>query len=45
MLGYGQHSSFTRWFAVEFGVPPAAWRASNGPPQPPGAAANPAAGI
>jgi AraC-like DNA-binding protein len=26
MLGYGQHSSFTRWFCGEFGVPPAAWR-------------------
>jgi AraC-like DNA-binding protein len=30
MLGYGQHSSFTRWFAGEFGMPPAAWRASHG---------------
>jgi AraC-like DNA-binding protein len=26
MLGYGQHSSFTRWFASEFGAPPARWR-------------------
>ncbi len=31
MLGYGQHSSFTRWFAAAFGAPPAAWRARNGP--------------
>lgn len=27
MLGYGQHSSFTRWFGGEFGLSPAAWRA------------------
>ncbi|HWA62788.1 MAG TPA: AraC family transcriptional regulator [Caulobacteraceae bacterium] len=27
MLGYGQLSSFTRWFIAEFGVPPTAWRA------------------
>ena len=27
MLGYGQHSSFTRWFAAEFGASPSAWRA------------------
>ncbi len=33
MLGYGQHSSFTRWFAAEFGAPPAAWRQQNGPPR------------
>jgi transcriptional regulator GlxA family with amidase domain len=26
MLGYGQHCSFTRWFASEFGAPPARWR-------------------
>jgi AraC-like DNA-binding protein len=32
MLGYGQHSSFTRWFATAFGAPPAAWRAGHGPP-------------
>lgn len=25
-LGYGQISSFTRWFSVEFGVSPAEWR-------------------
>jgi AraC-like DNA-binding protein len=31
MLGYAQHSSFTRWFATEFGAPPAAWRAANNP--------------
>ncbi|HWF78353.1 MAG TPA: AraC family transcriptional regulator [Caulobacteraceae bacterium] len=33
MLGYGQHSSFTRWFATAFGAPPAAWRAGHGPPR------------
>jgi AraC-like DNA-binding protein len=33
MLGYGQHSSFTRWFAAAFGAPPAAWRARQGPPR------------
>ena len=27
-LGYGQLSSFTRWFGGEFGVPPARWRNS-----------------
>lgn len=26
MLGYSRHSSFTRWFAAEFGVPPSEWR-------------------
>ena len=26
MLGYGQLSSFTRWFAAEFGMPPTKWR-------------------
>jgi AraC-like DNA-binding protein len=31
MLGYGQHSSFTRWFTAAFGAPPAAWRAGQGP--------------
>jgi len=27
MLGYAQLSSFTRWFAAEFAVPPTRWRA------------------
>jgi AraC-like DNA-binding protein len=27
MIGYASQSSFTRWFAAEFGVAPAAWRA------------------
>jgi AraC-like DNA-binding protein len=27
MTGYGTPSSFTRWFAAEFGMAPAAWRA------------------
>lgn len=31
MLGYGQLSSFTRWFTAEFGVTPSAWRASQAP--------------
>ncbi len=26
MLGYNRLSSFTRWFAAEFGVPPSEWR-------------------
>jgi AraC-like DNA-binding protein len=26
MLGYSQLSSFTRWFAVEFGMPPTQWQ-------------------
>lgn len=26
MLGYGQLSSFTRWFSAEFGVSPSVWR-------------------
>jgi AraC-like DNA-binding protein len=26
MLGYSQLSSFTRWFALEFGVPPTRWQ-------------------
>ncbi|MDE2363203.1 MAG: AraC family transcriptional regulator [Hyphomicrobiales bacterium] len=26
MLGYGQLSSFTRWFAAQFGAAPSAWR-------------------
>lgn len=26
-LGYAQPSSFTRWFAAEFGLPPVQWRA------------------
>ena len=25
-LGYAQASSFTRWFAAEFGMPPVQWR-------------------
>jgi AraC-like DNA-binding protein len=28
MLGYGQLSSFTRWFTAEFGVSPSSWRAA-----------------
>ena len=27
-LGYGQLSSFTRWFSGQFGAPPAKWRSS-----------------
>ncbi|WP_369959763.1 AraC family transcriptional regulator [Pseudomonas benzenivorans] len=27
LLGYSMPSSFTRWFAAQFGIPPAAWRA------------------
>jgi len=27
-LGYGQLSSFTRWFSGQFGTPPAKWRSS-----------------
>jgi len=27
LLGYGTPGSFTRWFAAQFGMPPAAWRA------------------
>jgi AraC-like DNA-binding protein len=34
MLGYGQHSSFTRWFAAEFGAPPALWRQTGAVVQP-----------
>jgi AraC-like DNA-binding protein len=26
MLGYGQPTSFTRWFTCEYGVPPGVWR-------------------
>ncbi|HXQ16353.1 MAG TPA: AraC family transcriptional regulator [Caulobacteraceae bacterium] len=26
MLDFAQHSSFTRWFTAEFGMPPAQWR-------------------
>ncbi len=44
MLGYGQHSSFTRWFATQFGASPAAWRAANNPPAGQRAAAGAAAG-
>jgi AraC-like DNA-binding protein len=38
MLGYGSHSSFSRWFAGAFGMSPRAWRArqaqarAEGPP-------------
>lgn len=28
LLGYRQPSSFTRWFAAEFGVSPSKWRAA-----------------
>ena len=31
MLGYGHHSSFTRWFTSEFGLPPAQWRRGDAP--------------
>lgn len=31
MLGYSMASSFTRWFISQFGMPPAAWRASHKP--------------
>jgi AraC-like DNA-binding protein len=31
MLGYAQLSSFTRWFAGEFGAPPGTWRERNPP--------------
>jgi AraC-like DNA-binding protein len=30
MLGYGQLSSFTRWFTAEFGASPSVWRAPLG---------------
>jgi len=30
LLGYTQLSSFTRWFAVEFGVAPTRWRSKRG---------------
>jgi AraC-like DNA-binding protein len=30
LLGYGQLSSFTRWFIGEFGVPPTRWRSDAG---------------
>ena len=30
MLGYGQLSSFTRWFASEFGMAPSVWRSRAG---------------
>ncbi|GAA4336440.1 AraC family transcriptional regulator [Variovorax defluvii] len=26
MLGYGSHSAFTRWFGIQFGCSPEAWR-------------------
>ena len=32
LLGYSLPSSFTRWFAAQFGATPAAWRAANGKP-------------
>jgi AraC-like DNA-binding protein len=31
LLGYGQLSSFTRWFISEFGAPPTRWRSDAGP--------------
>jgi AraC-like DNA-binding protein len=34
MLGYAQLSSFTRWFAGEFGAPPGEWRDRNLPSWP-----------
>lgn len=33
MTGYASLSSFTRWFAAEFGMAPAAWRAEAAPRQ------------
>ncbi|WP_433765416.1 AraC family transcriptional regulator [Pseudomonas putida] len=39
MLGYSMASSFTRWFISQFGMPPAAWRASH--KQPKGSSAPP----
>jgi AraC-like DNA-binding protein len=30
LLGYGQLSSFTRWFIAEFGAPPTRWRSGPG---------------
>jgi AraC-like DNA-binding protein len=35
LLGYSVPSSFTRWFAAEFGTTPAAWRQANGQPYAP----------
>ncbi|MBA5689240.1 AraC family transcriptional regulator [Rugamonas apoptosis] len=32
LLGYSLPSSFTRWFASQFGVTPAAWRGQHGKP-------------
>lgn len=32
LLGYSVPSSFTRWFASQFGAAPAAWRAEHGKP-------------
>jgi len=32
LLGYSLPSSFTRWFAAQFGATPAAWRAEHGKP-------------
>lgn len=34
MLGYGQLSSFTRWFVGEFGSPPGIWRSRDASPAP-----------
>lgn len=36
LLGYGQLSSFTRWFSAEFGESPSRWRAALGRSAPPG---------
>jgi AraC-like DNA-binding protein len=35
LLGYSVPSSFTRWFAAEFGVTPASWRQASGQPYAP----------
>jgi AraC-like DNA-binding protein len=35
LLGYSVPSSFSRWFAAEFGATPAAWRQNNGEPYAP----------
>jgi AraC-like DNA-binding protein len=35
LLGYSVPSSFTRWFAAEFGATPATWRQANGQPYAP----------
>jgi AraC-like DNA-binding protein len=36
LLGYGQPSSFSRWYAAEFGKPPSLWKAANAMTHPQG---------